>query len=139
MSLEAAIFDFVSSDAGLTAILGAGPDCRCFPRRLPQETSRPALVYSIVSDAPSYTHDQAGDPPSAPSYNRTRVQFDLWGVDYEDLTALRDALFQGISGFRGTMGTVDIQSVFIAGQVDGFEPDTTSNRKIIDAMFSWAA
>ena len=134
MTLEEAIFDFMSTNAGIIAVV----DDRIFPKRLPQNPTLPAIVFQVVSSVPNYTMDQAGDPPVAgETFTKKRVQFDLWTETYEGLLPVRDALFAGISGFRGMMGSVQIESVFVLNELDGFEPDTGSNRKIIDTMFGY--
>jgi len=133
MTLEEAIFDFLSTNAGIIAEV----DDRVFPKRLPQNPSLPAIVFQVVSSVPNYTMDQAGDPPGTETFTKKRVQFDLWTETYEGLLPVRDALFAGISGFRGMMGSVKIESVFMRNELDGFEPDTGSNRKIIDTMFGY--
>lgn len=138
MTIEEALFDYLSTNAGLSAILGAGANARVYPKRLPQNPTLPALVFQVVSSVPAYTHDQAGDPPDPSAFLRNRVQFDLWATAYEGLLPLRDALFAGISGFRGMMGTVKIESVFVVNEVDTFETDTGSARKVMDAIVSWS-
>lgn len=137
MSIEEVLFEYLSTSASLTALLGAGSDARIYPKRLPQQPVLPALVFQVVSKVPAYTHEQAGDPPVASAFVRSRFQFDLWAADYEGLLPLRDALFAGISGFRGMMGAMKIESVFVLNEVDGFEADTGSARKIVDAVVSW--
>ena len=134
MTFEEALFDYLSTNTGIVAVV----DDRIYPKRLVQDPTLPAIVFQVVSARPAYTNDQAGDPPGAStSYVRNRVQFDLWADSYEGLLPVKSALFDGISGFRGMMGTMMIQSVFILNELDGFEPDTGSNRNIIDAMFSF--
>jgi hypothetical protein len=137
MTIEEAVFDYVSTFPAVTALVGA-VDPRVYPKRLPQDPILPAIVFQMVSTVPAYTMDQAGDPPVATeTFTRARFQFDLWTETYEGLLPLRDALFAGISGFRGMMGSVKIESVFVLNELDGFETDTESNRKMIDAMFSY--
>ena len=136
-TLEQSLYAFLIADAGLTPILGAGDDARVYPKRLPQEPTLPALVYQMVSSVPNYTTDQAGDPPSATAFVKERVQFDLWAAIYEDLLPLKSALFAGISGFRGTMDTMKIESAFVVNEVDLFEPDTGYSRKVVDVIFSF--
>jgi hypothetical protein len=73
---------------------------------------------------------------------RARVQFDLWAARdtdgaYESLLPIEAALVAAISGFKGTMGSLAIQSCFIDNAGDKFETDTSANRRTVDAVLTF--
>lgn len=142
--IEEALFTHLSNSATFAGLLGGtGAACRLYPRRLPQGPVYPSATYFLV-DAPrrAYTHDNAGNPPAGTVLVRARVQFDLWAARdtdgaYESLLPIEAALVAAISGFKGTMGSLAIQSCFIDNAGDKFETDTSANRRTVDAVLTF--
>lgn len=144
MSVESDLFDYLGSVAGLTALLGSGDDFRLWPQRLEDDPTYPAVVYSRISGPRSaYTHDNAGIPPVAVSVLvKARFQFDVWGGKdegggYETALDVVAQLVGALSGYKGMMGATQVQSCFIDSETDGFEPDTGSNRRMVDAILTY--
>jgi hypothetical protein len=127
VSLGAGIFQF------LTAELGHD---RVYPLTLPQGVTLPAITYQVISEIPLRSHSTAQDHP-APDLvplGETRVQFSVYGQDYDEAEEVMAVLKTAISGFRGLWGDVDVQSALPDIGLDDYEPDTRLWRRLVDVM-----
>lgn len=88
--IEAALFGHLSTEAGLSALVGT----RVFPIQLPQGATLPAVTFQRISTRP-LTHRSS----TTPTYSRPRFQFGCWASSFDGAVALRAAL-------RAAMGTV---------------------------------
>lgn len=118
MSMETALFGFLSTHASLTPLISA----RIYPGKAPQATVWPYVVFSRVSS--TSVEDQGGGS----GLEAVRVQFDTYARTYGETCVIRDALkvilqdelFLEVGGvsFRGAHheGDVDVD----VGEVDVF-------------------
>ena len=68
------VFSLLSSDAGCTALLGAGAACRAYPfGEAPADVTKPYVTWFIVS---GFAHATLADAPAA---DAMVVQVDCWG------------------------------------------------------------
>lgn len=109
------IFSLLSASAGVTALIGAPPQMRCYNSGFIPETP------TVNAALPCVTHQQiAGTPANllaaAPGVDGTLIQVNVWAVTaVEALTLMqlvRDALEAGG------------QNVMVNAPQDNFEPDT---------------
>lgn len=143
--MEEDLFTYLAGTS-LNTLIGSGdPDdrFRLYPMRKLAGVAFPCILYRVIS-APrhAYTHDNAGAPGVGTVLVSKRIQFDLWAAKdtdgaYETLLPVEEALVAALSGYKGAMGGTDVQSCFIDNAADGFEPDTSSNRRTVDAVFEY--
>ncbi|QQS08676.1 MAG: DUF3168 domain-containing protein [Phycisphaerales bacterium] len=113
MTIEAELFQFLTTNAALSGLLAD----RLYPKQLPQNPIYPAIVYHRISGARDYSHDGSGNRAEP------RFQFDCYDRTHVGAKALAEGLRLALSGYRGPMGTVDVQSAFLEDDDDGYDDD----------------
>lgn len=78
--------------AGLAALIGT----RCYPDRLPEDVTLPALRYQLISSPPSNYRDHDASPPDRWLH---RIQVDGWDVSSNKAAALSDQMFDAFEGW----------------------------------------
>ena len=63
-----------------------------------------------------------------------RYQFDCWSEFYEEAKDVADAIRVALDGFRGNMGVVMVQAVFVEDDRDRFDVTTLQHRIQVDAV-----
>lgn len=115
MLIEQAIFNHLSTDAGVAALVGT----RVYPVMLPQGATLPAVTYMRVSSTRMRTF-------GAPRMGRVaRFQFTVWATTYLSRGAIVAALIDALEGYSGTLGGVggvDVLAIQQEGQLDDYEP-----------------
>lgn len=95
---------YLNARAGLIALV----DDRITPLLVEQaetgEVTLPAIAFQLVSGANE--HHLSGVSQLA----RPRMQFSVYGRTYLSMLAVRDALVDALDGYRGMMGTVEVQA-----------------------------
>lgn len=131
MSLGAAIYSY------LPDVLST--EERIYPLHLPQNATLPAHVWQLVADDPVVTHSSAQDHPtySTRRYEQSRIQFSSWADSFDDAEAAAEELRTAITGYRGSWGSVQIESVIPVLSLDDYEPETGKYRRISDYTISW--
>lgn len=111
MSIETHIFN----------ALGPLVDNRCYPVVLPASNlTWPVIRYTFSAVVPENTLCGASDQEAY------RLQIDLYGPIYDDLTTLRLAVFAAIeAAFESAERQVDLPD---------FEPDARLHRRVIDYL-----
>ena len=105
-------------ESGLVAFLAAKTDlvsARIYPQILPETCTFPALTYQLISAIPDY--DLTG--PS--DLTQARIQITIWGrsaAAYLDVKTLAAKVKGYLSGYSGTWGSLEIQGVFLEGEMD---------------------
>lgn len=133
MGLAGALYALSSEHPALKPISAD----RVYPVRLPDrpdlthDDELPALVYHLVDDVESLTHDSTG---SRKELTRTRVQWDCWAEDYDGALALEAALRAAFRGYRGTVAGVRIDSMLPESGLDGFDEVSKRFRRIVDVI-----
>lgn len=118
---DAGLFEFLSS-------AGTPAGERVYPMRLPQGSSLPAIVYREISPGIEYT--QGGQS----GVSEPRYQLDCWGADELAAKLLAFYVTSALSGYKGAMGSEQVQATFIEGRQDDPDPDTGRCRVIIDVV-----
>lgn len=99
-------------EEALTSLLASVAGGRRHWTRAPQGTPFPFVVLNRVSGTPGYVM-------SGPSgYVASRVQVDVYGETFAATISTARAVQVALSGYRGTVGSTDIQGIFIDGVRD---------------------
>jgi hypothetical protein len=109
--IESALRTRILGDAGISALIGT----RIFPLILPQATSFPALTYQRISGERMHSHDG----PSGLA--GPRIQIDTWATSYIGAKQLADLIRQRIDGFKGTVGSDEIEGIFMDTEREFYE------------------
>jgi hypothetical protein len=120
MSFEAALKSHLSGDSGIAQAVGE----RIFPVKLPENTTKPAIVYTKVGTTPQTDLDSDdGDLLSI------RLQVDCWATGFEVVAALAELVRLRMQAATITANSFNIGSVF--GQ-DGYDPEAKLYRVTLD-------
>ena len=129
MTLRSEIFDAVTGDVTVGALIGV----RCYPDRLPENVTLPAVSYIAhvsQNDADYRTHDTGTVPRTV-----ARTQFNCYAATGDDADELASAVEDLWSGHKDgcTIGWAQI-----ANRVDRYEPALNRHRVIVDVMVEYA-
>ena len=120
--IESALRGFLAADPGLAALVGQ----EISPLQESQGLGAPRVVYSLLSAVDTRTLDQGPD-----HLPRCRIRLGCWGTTYAQAkqvaAAVRGAVGPGatkLDGFRGSMGGVNVQAIFVEDRVDDLVPPT---------------
>lgn len=108
MSIETALYELVTTDATLLALVGR----HVYPVLIPQDVETPALAYQVISQPGQYAHD--GDV----GLLRTRVQWTGQASTYAELRAVMGALRARLSAYTGVVDGETIQALFVENMRD---------------------
>lgn len=125
MTLDQALFNYLSTFAGLTALIGT----RVYPRVLPQNPTYPAVTYQRVSSTRMRT---MGAPLLGAE---PRIQFTIWAETHLAARAIATQLRAALEGYTGTMGGaggVDVLGAQEQNDLDDYEPLTKLHQAILD-------
>ena len=115
MSIETALYSYLASYAGLTALIGD----RIYPLVIPEQASLPAIAYQRISTRFTYSHD--GDS----ELDRPRFQFSCVAATAKAAREVRDQVVAALSAYSGDMQGVNVGVSFIENEMDGYEPQPT--------------
>lgn len=135
MSLETALFDYLTSNAAVAAIASSvsAPD-RVYRVRLPEGTVMPAVKWSQISADRRYDHNP---PEDQRPWVRKRIQVDCWATTVDVCAELGEAIMRALSGYTGFMdGTFLVSSIFCINEFETYEEDTKFYRRTMDFMVS---
>lgn len=113
MTIEEGLVAFLKADAGITAKVAG----RIYQKKKPQKPNLPAIVIHRISANRDY--DQGGHN----GYTVVRYQLDTYAADFAAAKQTADAVRLALSGFRGSMGGVEVSGVFLEGEQDGYDDD----------------
>ena len=116
MTIEAALYSYLSTYAGLTELIGL----RIYPVDITQDAEMPAVAYQLVDDLP--VHSGGADL----IVHAARFQFSCWGTTYLNACAVAvqiKAALQDYSGTMGGSGGVKIQRSFLEMTTDLFDEE----------------
>ena len=113
MSVESALYDHLTADAALTALVSN----RIYPTVAPQNVTLPYVTFNVIAGEHE-RHALAGA-----GLAQVSVQIDVWDDDAAGRRSVTDALFDRLHGFRGQMGTeqLEVRSVHVDGPTDSYE------------------
>lgn len=122
MSIETALYGYLSTYAGLTALVST----RIYPLQLPPKPTLPAVTYAKVSGprirAMGNTN-QGGRP---------RFQLLCWGETYAGSKAVAAQVQAALEGYSGVMGGVTVRGIDQENEIDDHDPDTQRYFTILD-------
>lgn len=131
MRIEEAVLDLLEASPVAALVGGASP--RIFPLTLPQDSTLPAIVYSMISAVRPVLVDGKTDVP------QVTIQFDAISdsptAGYSETKAIAAALIALLGGYRGTVSGVEILSASIASERDGVEDSGSFYRASVDVRF----
>lgn len=128
MLLEAAIYNEISTDAGVVAIAST----RIYPTFIPADASLPAVAYQVFMYPGPLAHDATEGLKSA------RVQFTCTATTYlvaKNLARAIKALLHGIKRTFGGSGGVTVEYSEVVSLLDGYDFDTEKHTVRVDVMF----
>lgn len=128
MSLQTAIFAYLSADAQLTALVNT----RIYPVRLPEKATIPAITYRRVSTNREETYGGGTD-----TWVRARVQFNCWGRSETEAADVGTALLILLSGYDGDMGGELLVSSSTIDEFDFNDAPVKFFRHILDFRLSY--
>ena len=125
---------FVEYLSGEVALVGE----RIYPLRLPQNPALPAIVYQRISrPEDGMAHDGAGSGIAHP-----RFQFACYANEgdggYDEAQRVAERLVVALNGFKGQMGSVNVNNVgaaIVDNAFDDYEPETRRVRVLVDVRF----
>jgi hypothetical protein len=120
--IRPALRTFVLADGLIASMVGA----RMYPIVLPQGVKEDSIVYNEVSS----TGDHHNEGPSGLA--QVRMQIGCWSLSADGAHALGLAVKARIDGYRGPMGSVDVQGVFFETWNDLYEDSTKMFGKSAD-------
>jgi hypothetical protein len=119
---------FVLANGAVAALVGT----RMYPGKLPQGVTGASLVYNEISGQGDHHNEGASGLVSV------RMQIGAWAPTADAAHALFLAVKEAIDGYRGPMGNVDVQGVFIDSWRDIDDTEANLRGKIAD-YFIWYA
>jgi len=127
MYIGEALFDKVTSDSDVTALIGT----RMYPNVIPQDATLPALAYQQISRPGSMAHD------GAPGYAWPRYQITAQAQTYDEVDDLTNKVriaLDGSSGLWGGAGGVTVEGAFVKDIRDGYQFPTERETKRLDVV-----
>lgn len=124
MTLEEGLVTFLKAFS--PAIAGG----RIHPLELPQGTALPAVTYQRISGPRVRTLSGPGGKA------RARIQLDGWANTYAEAKALATQLRQALDGYKGLMGTVQVDNVSLDTDWDRNDPEREIKGVGMDFEFS---
>lgn len=124
--IEEAIFSRLSADSNITAIVGALPNCRIFPVKMPDKTAMPAITYFRVS-GPRVESFQGSSTLAHPLF-----QIDCWAKTFQAADNLASKVRNSLQGYAGTTASVRIQGILLENDLDLYEEDTETYHRVMD-------
>ncbi len=94
MTVSAALYDLLSADTAVAALVGT----RIYPKKAPQGVARPYVVYHKTTRRPSQTL-------TGYSIARGIWQIDAWAESFDTAETIGTAIEGALDGFRGDAGS----------------------------------
>jgi hypothetical protein len=102
MGIEAGLSTYLNARAGLTALVSTN----IFPYAIPQPdqvSSYPAVTFQMVSQTNEHSFSGVSQLAHA------RFQITAYAGTQDECLAVRAAIVDAMDGFRGTMGSIEVQ------------------------------
>ena len=125
MVIEEALYAYLSSHAGLTALVST----RIYPLVMPQNATLPAVTFSKISGPRAHAMQQ----DAGLAYPRFQVS--CWGGTYKQAKEVAGQVRAALQDYTGTMGGaggVVVSGVFLEDENDLYEPGTQAYHIAID-------
>ena len=130
MLIEQAIMTKLLATTAITDLVGQ----RIYFTRAAQDTAKPYLVITKISDIPHYCHDGPAGISDA------RIQFSAFAETYQAVKNLNAAIRTAFEGFTGLMGGssgVYIGKCFKDLEADFYEDDTRLFNSPVDYLITY--
>ncbi|MBL4702090.1 MAG: DUF3168 domain-containing protein [Phycisphaeraceae bacterium] len=114
MILEEGIFSHLSGNAAVSALVAS----RIHPVTLPQSVTFPALSYRRISG------QRVNHLAGSSGLQHPRIQMSAWSKTYSQAKNITENVRLSLEGFRGTMGTIQVDGVVFLGDHDLYEDET---------------
>jgi hypothetical protein len=128
-SLEQALFDYLSEDPVVSALVGAGEEARIYPFRVPEGKALPAISYARAGTNRTYTYDSFEETNA---FVRARVSFHCWSNVPDEAMQVGEAVMLALSGYGGQMGGQLVGASFNVLEIDIYEPESKMYRRTLD-------
>ena len=129
LALEQAVFDYLSEDPTLSALVGEGDDARIYPFRVPEGKALPAISFSRVGANRTYTYDPF---ETTNAFVRVRLSFHCWSERPEVAMEVGEAVMLALSGYGGQMGGQLVGASFNVLELDMYEAESKMYRRTLD-------
>lgn len=123
-----ALYTHLQTRSALVALVAD----RVYPRRMPRTPIFPLVLYTRIATRRGVTHSGA-DGLAEP-----RIQFDVYAQDPDSADSVAEQLRMALHGFRGSMGDLEVGSVFVVNDQDADDAETGLFRRILDAQITYA-
>jgi len=116
MTIETAFFSYVTAQASITTHVGT----RVYPLVAPYTPTYPHIVFTVFGEGRD--HSMSG----ATGLVDLTMQVDVWASSITSRVAIAEALRNKLDGFRGDMGTenLDVRNCTLQNKEQFFEKDT---------------
>lgn len=121
MTIEAGLFDYLSTHATVSADIGT----RVYPVKLPQNPTFPCASYTTSGADRHSTFSGQND------FVGMNIDIDCWGETYSDAKDLQTKIRGAVQNYQGLMGTVNVDSVFVYDPVDVYEDSVQAYRSTL--------
>ena len=111
MSVEADLYAYLSTYAGLTELVGT----RVYPLVAPQAVKESYCTYQKISPGRKYSHGGFSN------LSRPRIQVNCYATTYAQAKAIA---VQVIAAVEAWPGASNIQAAFVENEIDMYDPDT---------------
>lgn len=106
--IESAIYSLLKNDGTINGLVGT----KIYPNLVPQSIAMPAITYQEISSPREYTASGATGTTEA------RFQINCWDDNYSGAKEVAEAVRKKLSGYKGTVGILKIQSCFLVDEDD---------------------
>ena len=115
MTIETALYSHLSTQVGITAIVGT----RIYATVPPSSPTFPFITFQVFSDVPEHHMD------GAVGLTRVLMNIEVWAFVVAEQQAISEALRNELDGFRGAMGTevLQVRNCFMENRNSFQEPD----------------
>lgn len=115
MTIETALYSYLSNKATMTALVGT----RIYASVPPSAPVYPFVTFQVINNQPA--HHMGG----AVGLTDVTMQIDAWAFLVSEQQAISEALRNALDGFKSTMGTesLDIRKCFLDTRNTFQEPD----------------
>jgi hypothetical protein len=108
MSFEASLFSYLSTNAGITALVVK----RVYPGIIPQSGVQPCIVYNKQG------RDRQQLFCGVDGLLMTRVEIDSYATTYLQSVTLANAVTAALENFEGDMSGTEVPKVFLENEID---------------------
>lgn len=126
-SIEDALYSYLAAQSTIIAIV----DDRIYPTVLPQDPTKPAVVFYNVGTSPLWLQN------AKPVLDVTRIQIDCYADTSRDAKLLAKAVRDVLESYVGLMGTLSVQAVLVLDYgMDDFD-DVPNDFRVISEYEIW--